>query len=514
MADPIFVLHGCEPRPLVGRSVTFARAFRALTKDTPDNLSVVGPRQYGKSVFVNTLAEHLRGPNSRFAIVVLWDLQGNTPKSDQAFFEEMWKQITLKAPPELKECISLARAAPEPYQALRDFLDLLDDDKRVLMILDGLDSALISRDLSTNLWGNLRALASDTAITFVTVTRRPVKEVIRDADVEASPFFNIFNPTPVLIGVWDDEGLQEAGDSVGLSFGEGGRKEITGRTGGIPYLVLRILNRALDQGAVTLDNKAVARCADEEQDALKQFVDEVVGRLDLPSLELLQAVVEGGNISEYGGREAKVLVQLGLVCRDGKRLDIGCRLVRDSLETMRPDLGAVGRFFEKPERYFPTIRRALEHRLKHVEISDPDTLKRLEECFRDLPDGPVDCLANMRRLFDRLAARLLDRELPSKQIPEEWLGNWTLAGRDRPWMQSGAVPFPHERKERLELLTLMVDDDNSKHVTKPTVELLAAAKRFGDFGNHMGREEPSEAIAVAALNVAIELAIQVQQDLA
>ena len=85
MADPIFQILGSGVPPLIGRKQELERLSNALTKPTPDHLQIVGPRFVGKTVLLHALARSMRAENSRYRVVIVWDLGHQTPDTDEGF---------------------------------------------------------------------------------------------------------------------------------------------------------------------------------------------------------------------------------------------------------------------------------------------------------------------------------------------------------------------------------------------------------------------------------------------
>jgi hypothetical protein len=55
------------------------------------------------------------------------------------------------------------------------------------------------------LWDQLRELALKSSLRLVTSSRLTLRELIRQPDAQTSDFWNIFDPTPVRVGCFDQE---------------------------------------------------------------------------------------------------------------------------------------------------------------------------------------------------------------------------------------------------------------------------------------------------------------------
>ena len=131
-----------------------------------------------------------------------------TPADDGGFMRRL-KQMLVEA---LKARHSdyakyLADAEGSPYEDMSDVLDSLAGEGNVLAVLDGCDRALSNGRLTRNLWDQMRELGVKPNLQFITASRRTLRELIRHPDVESSPFFNIFDPSPVRVGCFDEQDL-------------------------------------------------------------------------------------------------------------------------------------------------------------------------------------------------------------------------------------------------------------------------------------------------------------------
>ena len=89
-----FPILGTEDVPQVGRDQIVKRIWSDLTKATPSNLSIVGPRYIGKSVVLNTVAELARtDEGSPYKLVVYWELGHAPPQSDEEFIDQLCDQL-------------------------------------------------------------------------------------------------------------------------------------------------------------------------------------------------------------------------------------------------------------------------------------------------------------------------------------------------------------------------------------------------------------------------------------
>ena len=81
-----------DSAPLIGRASVFERMLSNLTKATPQHLSLVAPRYFGKTVLLSALAAKLRDEGA-YECVLEWDLGHQTPESDQDFQTALRERI-------------------------------------------------------------------------------------------------------------------------------------------------------------------------------------------------------------------------------------------------------------------------------------------------------------------------------------------------------------------------------------------------------------------------------------
>ena len=90
-----FQVLGAEVPQMFGRKKMLENLVERFSKEKPDNISLVGPRYSGKSVFANAFVEEL----TRFGKkALLWDLRINTPQSDSEFFKQLTAKIVRSLP--------------------------------------------------------------------------------------------------------------------------------------------------------------------------------------------------------------------------------------------------------------------------------------------------------------------------------------------------------------------------------------------------------------------------------
>jgi len=255
-AFPLF-----EPSvPRIGRQRIFDRMCGDLTKPTPQHLSIVGPRYFGKTVMLDAVAKKMR-EDGGFECVISWDLGHSTPQSDDEFLKALREKIG----DGLRKCSNdLAGYLGEDsgYDELREVIDALGKEKhRILMLWDGLDRPLREGKLTRNLWDNLLDLCRNDGLVLVTASRRKLQELIRDEKSVTSEFWQVFEV--VRLTQMDEADIQAFAENVdGLEFQPGALAELGNWSGGIPPLLVGLLNRIHETGTSgTVSNKDVQEAA-------------------------------------------------------------------------------------------------------------------------------------------------------------------------------------------------------------------------------------------------------------
>ena len=83
---------GTDIPPMLGRQRLFDQLVRQLTKQTPDHVSVTGPRHYGKSVLLQHLANFFGNGTGSYVASAYLDLRHQTPDSDPSFLTGLWRK--------------------------------------------------------------------------------------------------------------------------------------------------------------------------------------------------------------------------------------------------------------------------------------------------------------------------------------------------------------------------------------------------------------------------------------
>ena len=565
IANPYKIL-GPSIQPMLGRGALVRQIERHLLKPSPDHVSVVGPKHYGKSVLLRHLAgTYLLGPTgyrvlppdepaelagtdrwgrSDYLATVYIDLQHDTPGSDGAFRRRFAEEIKATFQPDLwglsdhpalwdsLEMFELPEYLDLENETSHESLDLVfteleDRGARMLVVLDGLDYALFGTGLTRNLWDQLRSLAQKTSLRFVTGSRRPLRKLCKTEESRTSDFWEVFYDTPIRVAALDDSDwdafLQPLLDA-GCALDESARKEIANWTGGVPLLVCALLQKLWEQYRATprLSKPEIDRAAGavlgERRELLAELWDDCDVELRADLGALAAADIPVGDLSD-GRRRALESRGFGRISKN--RLRSSCRMMQHYAEERAPALADLTRLFGSSPDFEAHIRSLLELRLAQVARPgvDRDLRESVRNAVRDIEPDPKHALVWIRSIADRALALIWDAELPrSRTLPPKWLDEWRHAGVKSLPEDGGKLPYGSGLQ--CGVLRLITGTDRvrrqSRYVTKTTSLLVDHLQSVGSFGQHRENfPETNVSIGFAAASVlaAISLVENLTADL-
>jgi hypothetical protein len=521
----------CSPQipPMIGRARIFKRMVDDLTKQTPQSLSLVGPRFFGKSVVVSALA---KAPQiaEKYLCVVEWDLGHQIPQSDEEFIAAMRKKLS-SALAGKNDLISehLDSDAAGYGELLESFEMLEADNQRVLMIWDGVDPTIGSGKLTRNLWDNLLALGRKESLVLVTSSRRKLQELNRDPLSYTSEFWLLFDP--VKLEAMNEEDIIVFSEKMAdQTLQPGAGKEIINWTGGIPPLVVWLLNRIADVKAASISPGGVNEAAQNPDEKCSGLLERIWADNAAPLQDLYLDIVESGqkvyNELPKIGRAA--LIDAGFIVQHNGKASSACRLIQAHFGGTNPESGAIGRMFGSWENYTTNIRGILERRIAHLRRFDETLFHMVERAIEDVPLHIDTCLNGLTHIEERSLDIVWKRELePDGCLPPAVISQWSqisLAFHEskRPRVladmiradeggEKNAWKLPADRPSQLALLQLLTGshqhytDVVARCASKDTYVLLNAIHCFRNRSQHSGGQVIGLGAAVSALMLCIEL---------
>ena len=530
--NPYQVLGPSIP-PMLGRAALVQRIEGHLSKPTPDHVSVVGPKHYGKSVLLRHLADAYRAGSSGYLTTAHIDLRHDTPRSDGAFKRRFAAEVkkalrekeveTALRPDQVRLSEYIDPDDPAIHELLDlVFTDLEDENARILVVLDGFDYALAGTELTRNLWDQLRSLAQKTSLRLVTGSRRPLRELCRTEESRTSDFWEIFYDTPVRVTALDasdlDAFLQPLLDA-GCTLDESARKEIVNWTGGVPLLVCTLLQELWEQHrGAHLSKPEIDQTADAILKDRREILAELWDDCDIELRADLGTLASGDiPLSDLSADRRHALESRGFGRVSRNRLRGSCRLIQRYAEEQAPALVGLKRLFGTDHGFKTQIRSLMELRLEQITNPGVDeNLRRfVSNAVRDLEPHPEDALTWIRSVTDRALALIWKAELPPDEtLPKDWIDEWQRGGvRSLPEDQG---KLPRRTGAQCHVLRLITGSDRtprqSKYVTKTTCLLVDHLQSVGDFGQHR-KDYPETTISVGFAATVVLAAISLVESL-
>jgi len=521
MTEQLFPILGTEAIPMIGRKQLMERIWNDLTKPTPSNLSVVGPRYIGKTVLLKALAERARGSNSPYTIVVYWEVGCNPPQSDEQFRADLCDQLhqALGCDPTKHSDLRKELADEKTHSTLKEVMDWLDKDgDKVLMFWDGFDKPLSQGHLTAPLFGNLRNYFNNSGHRIVTAARGLQSELAADKKVEDSPFWNMFDINPVRIGPLDSDDCQAA-----FSIGEfrpqkGGEKELVNWTGGHPILLFSLLNQLHAEKQIDFDNTHVSKAAKNVAQSLAEFMDKLWGSCSADAKATFRSLVEQGELASSDvSRESQLsLTSQALAIFSGAKLKPTCGLMQQHIQASKGQDGGIKRSFGTSTNYDSNIRELLELRLSQIPRPVDNRLHKLvKQSISHLPTDPDDCLNNLTRIEELSLDVVWLFEADKGLLPNDVVSAWTKSPgeRDRTVkdrMDSNEWRIPTDRLQQILILERLTGSRKdfaplARKISKDTYVLLNASHSFRNRTEHSDGQQMHVGVAASVLLLCIEL---------
>lgn len=527
MSHPYQVMGTSVPR-MLGRRRVIDQIERHVLKPSPDHVQVVGPRLFGKSVLLKTLADHQTPRNEHYTTAAYVDLRHAPPVDDAAFrrrFAEAVKAALAKPLPGVAAYLDLDDPTLHELLGLC-FQEMEEKKARLLVVLDGFDHLRAGAGMTRTLLDQLRALAQMSSLRLVTGSRRPLRELCRTEESRASDFHEIFYPTPIVVGPfaeedWDD--LLAPLVEQNIVVDSSARKELVNWSGGVPVLTAAMLERLASGGhdGQTVSKADVDAIAADMlgqppthlQDLWEDCSQELRG--DIAAL----AKDNGVPLAALSAQRQRALAGRGYGVESGGRMRSGCRLIAKYAVQQGPAVADLKRLFGEPRDFDANVRGLMELRVAHLATAnvDADLVTFVRSAVRDLTPAPDMALKWVRSIANRALAIIWGAELgPEQKIPEAWIREWKGAGERLLWLDGGQR-LPRRQGAQCNVLRLATGADNirplAKFVTKPTALLVDALQSVGDFGQH--REDfPESTVSIGYAAGIVMMAIEMVHSLA
>jgi GTPase SAR1 family protein len=518
MIDPRFPLVGATI-PLLGRTEVMLSLWTELTKTSPSNLSIVGPRGVGKTVLVNALVQRTLTEESPYEFVLHWHLGHVSPTSDSDFILELCRRLRDSLAKSKRDTLDYRNYLQScSFADLKEVTDALDSEGRfILMLWDGFDKPLRQGKLTGHLWDQMRTIFHGKRHKVVTATRALLSELIRSEDAITSPFWNIFNMTPFRVYAFDDDDCEMAVKELSTHFFQAGAKtELANWSAGVPQLYLGILNQIVsDIPTGSVDNSSVNKAAEKAVEGLSPFIQEMWKDCPESSKDLYIYLMGSNNIllKDVGKNESSYLIDSSFARQAGNKIIASCRMLEKFIQSSKPDIGTMARLFGTWEDYKNNIRGLLQRRLSQINEFDERLYRLVKRSIEDIPNYPDDCLNNLTNIEELALDLIWKREFgAAKSVPQEICDYWQQVGPTDKGVQCfiGQNIVPVDRGLQCGILQNLTGcrrnfERKAKCITKDTYVLVSAIHSFRNRTQHPEGQSIDVGVAVAAIMLCLEL---------
>ena len=504
MSHP-YRLFTVPPPPPLGRAVDVKNIVAWLA--AKDNVSVIAPRHYGKTVLLHAVAEAARAEKV-FADVVLWDLRHFTPADDAEFFarfaEVLAEQLTMLGN-EPREYF--ADAAARSATGVRLFFDGLHRRKLcVLVVMDGMDHPLSSQGVTRVTWNNLCGLSERNSIRIATGSRKRLRELCVSSDGRSSELWERFQKHLTLGAFTESEldGFLCPLKEIAGGLAGGARTEFRNWTGGIPLLSTGLAAALAESGEKNITAERVKAIAESALVAGNDWLAAVWDVCEPATQSAFAELLSVGELLADGNPEATRLTNLGLACRIGTMLRPACRFLGGFIAAQQAGLVSLKKLFGDAAAYEHNIRSVAALRWQQLSIGDDD-LRAFITYALDAQANPKLFIAQIRNIFASALKLVWAVEAPNGSLPrfqseralkQTQRFNYLLPSDPGPLLQC------------LELLTYKDGENGAKpkKVNRVIYTLLSSLKPAGDIGQHQAEHEVTPGFTAAVALTAVELA--------
>ena len=519
-----------------GRKAQLQRILGNLkNKTTPDQVSVVGSRHFGKSVLLRRLYEEFATLGSRFNVVIWWDLKADTPTTNAQFFDclarKLDEQLSGTGLTQYGEYLKPGSA--ELGENLRVVFQLLGErELKLLLFLDGFDHLAREPLISRNLWDFLRALAQDGTLFYVIASRRGLREAIPDREGRNSEFWNIFAAMEVIkpLEAADLPEWLVPLEERGPLLDDSAKKELLNWTGGVPLLVSRIctaLSRSELSG--TVGKQEIDRLCKEVsedpwvQEHLEQLWDDCSQAVqgDLTDLALDHSACRN-----LATPRQRALAARGYLASESAGYRPSCRFMLEFAASQQVRQRDLRELVKDEDTTLQTMKSLLRLQLASIPAGAgfDDLRGFVEHAVDGLARGPRTALIALRSIADEALTLTWEAEFPDGLIPAAVQQHLTLGkSQGGGGLASDVLGHLGDKNARRTILRAMSGVQGtpkvSRRATRPLMLLIDQVTSQGNYGQHMtdipaDQETPADiGFCVSACWASVELLRRAKADL-
>jgi len=520
-----FNCNGTVIPSMFGRKRIMDKILSMLNKPAPDNISIIGPKLYGKTVLLRHLSDTLKKQEGIYASAYI-DLRHNTPQSDIEFKRTVATRLSESLRPINKEYSDALRETDD--DTIPDIInyilsDLNDTGKRLVIIFDAFDSLTLGTLISPNLLDQLRSFATDNpSLSLVIGSRLRLRELCKTEESRTSDFWRIFADPPMQLAAFEESDFDDFWkpfEDRYITVEKGARSDLITRTGGIPVIVSGMLKLLFDE----CPDKGKIAQADVAELADKYAHDHVDVLNDLWEIRqqlqdiTIDATTGEASASSYQRADIEECEARGFIKRNTSKIANYSTIIAKFAESKSSTVNEINRLFAKKSGYEANIKRLLELRLNQIGSCGTDLTRYVSHAISDIDDGPVRVLQNARTIAEEAVKVICSMEtiIPGEPIREEWL----LKLQSQGTIEDRNKNFPTDRGQQVMLLSWICGCDRkfqiklTSKVSKQSFYVLRSLNEFGNYAAHRGAEEPAMNVAVLMCQTAIELVESLATDL-
>lgn len=520
---------GANAGPMLGRENTFRAIVRHLTKATPDHLSVVGPKRYGKTVILRELARTFAVSNEHYLAAAYMDLRHGTPQSDADFRKRLAQSV--------KESLLNSRGDLVEYLVDDDdslgellqyvFEELQKSSSKLLLVMDGFDYLPLGDGISPNLLDQMRAFAQMSSVRLVTGSRDRLRELCKTEESRTSEFWRIFYDPPIEIGCLEERDWEHflgSFGSRGIKIQKGALTELTNWSGGIPVLAGMLADRLFEMTAegreVSPDdvNRVAADVLETRNDHIADLWDDCSADIQGFVTDLAHSDILASECVPHQRRE---LLLRGFAQETSGKLKLSSRLIGEYSKLQGGGVTNIRRLFGDSGGYSRNIKGLLELRLAQIEGGDRELLGFVKRAVKDLQPEPEFSVVWARSIAERALDIVWRAELAEdRKLPDKWVNELKFNGVPVQNYLDPGNRVLNDRGKQCGLLRCLtggkvgtrVVGRMTQFVSKPTFLLVDHIQSVGNYGQHKAGDVPL-GFASAVCFAAVELCELLASDL-
>lgn len=507
--NPYQVL-GAGVARMFGRGKDWTMLMHRLEKQTPDNVSVLGPRSIGKTVFLRAVADYFTEKRENFSACVYWNVEASRLENDADFYRAFCERAAPSLRSISEEIANSLVSNEASFELIKDVFDVLDSEqKKVLLIMDGMDNLLLTGGLSKNVWDNLRSLSDGfSSIRYLTGSRKPLRDICSSPEARSSLFWGLFADVPIKLQAFDNndfESLFAPFKERGINIESSLIAQLQNYSGGIPVLSSALCKALWERESIS--DKEFTEVMNTFVDDRVQIFDSLWSDCtDQEQSRITALATQELTISDFSYQCLQSLKQRGFVKEEGNKVHL-CSVIQKYVEDYRQHTTDFNRLFGTTDDFSRNVKDVLEMRFKQIANVDEVLSARLNMLLQNFNDTTV-FVANARLFYDRAIEIIFDADLlTNRAIPQAWINQWQ--GR---WQ--GTTVQKNDRASECKLLNLMTGRFGvPTKVSRASYILVNSLKEVGDLGNHLqGTSVPVSYCAAICLS-AIELCERLSREL-